>query len=67
MKALLLISALISFAFATLLLMMARGGIHEATSAGFYTVSAVSIAGAAIVEALQRIEALLRKLVDKAP
>ena len=67
MKVLLFISALISFVFATLLLLIARGGIHEATSAGFYTVSAVSFAGAAIVESLQRIERLLRTLADKAP
>lgn len=56
MKIVLFISAAVSGLFGLLLLLIAKGGIHEATAATFFVVSAVSFSGAGIINAINRVE-----------
>jgi hypothetical protein len=56
MKIILFVSAAISGLFGLFLLLIARGGIHEATAATFFVVSAVSFAGAGIIGAINHVE-----------
>jgi len=63
MKILLFLSALLFGAVGVFLFVVAVGGIHQATAASFLVASAVSFAGAGIVEALNRIE----KKIDARP
>ena len=64
MKALLFISAVLSFGFAMLLFLGARGAMHETTSAVFFVVSAVSFSGAGVIEAIHTVRDELRKAAN---
>lgn len=56
MKILLFISALVFCAIGLFFFAAAVGSIHQATAASFLVASAVSFAGAGIVEAINRVE-----------